>query len=98
MISLVAKMTVKEDKREEAVAAIRELVAETAKEEGTLFYTVNRDLKNPDTFVFMERYRDKAALDAHAASPHFKAFSAKCPGFMAGKAELTRLEEILSAK
>ena len=98
MVSLIARLPMKEDKVEEAIAAIKELVVEVAKEEGTLLYTLNRDPKNPTTLVFMERYKDKAAMDAHSATPHFKAFFAKCAAFLSGRPEIAMMEEIISAK
>lgn len=98
MISVIATLPIKEDKMDEAVEAIRELVNEVAKEEGTLSYTLNRNSKNPNTLVFMERYTDKDALNAHSATPHFKAFFAKSGVLLSGKPEIQILEEILSAK
>jgi quinol monooxygenase YgiN len=98
MISVLAKLPMKEDKIEEAIAAIKELAAEVAKEEGTVLYTLNRDPKNPCTLIFMERYKDKAALDAHSVTPHFKAFFAKGAAFLSGRPEITVMEELISAK
>jgi quinol monooxygenase YgiN len=98
MISVIAKLPIKDDKVDEAVAAIRELMQDVAKEEGTLFYTLNRDSKNPSTLIFMERYRDKDALNAHSATPHFKVFFAKSGALLSGKPEILFMEEILSAK
>jgi quinol monooxygenase YgiN len=98
MISMIAKLPVKEDKVEEAIAAIKEFMVQVAKEEGTLSYTLNRDPKNPNTLVFMERYKDKAALDAHMASPHFQAFLAKGMPMLAGQPEMITMEEICSAR
>ena len=98
MISVIAKLPIKEDKMDEAVETIRELVKEVAKEEGTLLYTLNRDSKNTNTLVFMERYTDKDALNAHSATPHFKAFFAKSGALLSGKPEVLIMEEILSAK
>ena len=98
MVSVIAKLPVQEAQVETAVAAIRDFMAVVAKEEGTLFYTLNRDPKNPGTLVFIERYRDKAALDAHMASPHFQAFFAKGMALLAGQPEMTVMEEICSAR
>jgi quinol monooxygenase YgiN len=98
MVSVIAKLPMKEDKVQEAITAIKELMVEVAKEEGTVLYTLNRDPKNPNTLVFMERYKDKAAVDAHSATPHFKAFFAKGAAFLAGRPEIVIMEEILSAK
>lgn len=96
MISVIAKLPMKEDKVEEAIAAIKELMTEVAKEEGTVLYTLNRDPKNPNTLIFMERYRDQAAVDTHTATPYFKAFFAKSGAFLAGRPEIVRMEEIIS--
>jgi len=98
MISVIAKLPIKEDKVDEAVAAIKELVKDVAKEEGTLLYTLNRDSKNPNTLVFMERYKDKDALNAHSATPHFKVFFAKSGAWLSGKPEVVFMEEIFSAR
>jgi quinol monooxygenase YgiN len=98
MISVIAKLPIKEDKMDEALETIRKLVKEVATEEGTLLYTLNRDSKNPNTLVFMERYTDKDALNAHSATPHFKAFFAKSGALLSEKPEVLFMEEILSAK
>lgn len=94
MISVIAKIPMKEDKIDEAIAAIKELIKDVANEEGTLSYALNRDQKNPNTLVFIERYKDNDALKAHSSTDHFKAFSAKVPGFVAGKPEISVMEEI----
>jgi len=96
MISVIAKIPIKEGKFEEAIQAFQELMVQVAKEEGTLSYTLNRAQSNPNTLVIMERYKDKAALDAHSSSPHFKAFLPRSAALMAGKPEITVMEEIHS--
>jgi quinol monooxygenase YgiN len=96
MISVIAKIPIKEGKVEEAIDAFKELMVPVAKEEGTLSYTLNRAQSNPNTLVVMERYQDKAALDIHSSTPYFKAFFAKSREFIGGKPEITVLEEIHS--
>lgn len=96
MLSVIAKIPVKEEKFNEAVAAFKQLMSEVAKEEGTLSYTLNVSKSEPQTLVVMERYKDKEALAAHSATPHFKAFSAKGAEFFAGKPEITILSELAS--
>ena len=98
MVSVIAKLPIKEGKAEEAIAAIKELMVQVAREEGTLFYTLNRDQSNPNTLIIMERYKDKAAFDVHASTPHFKAFFAKSRAFLGGKPEVTMMEEIHSIR
>jgi len=96
MIAIVAKFPVKPEKVEEAVAAIKALMVEVAKEEGTLMYTLCRDKKDPNMLVFIERYKDQEAVMAHSSSPAFKAFGAKVPELLGGRPEIIQLEEIQS--
>jgi quinol monooxygenase YgiN len=96
MISIIAKIPVKEEKLNEAIEAFKQLIAEVAKEEGTLSYTMNVSKKEPNTLVILERYKDKESLGAHSSTPHFKAFSAKAGEFFAGKTEITIMDELAS--
>jgi len=96
MLSVIAKLPIKEGKMEEIIQAFKELMVQVAKEEGTVAYTINRSQATPNTLVVMERYKDKSALDAHSSSPHFKAFLPKSGALMAGRPEITVLEEIHS--
>ena len=96
MIAVIAKIPIKEDKFNEAVEAFKLLVAEVAKEEGTLYYTLNVSKDAPQTIVVMERYRDKEAFKLHSSTSHFNAFFAKAGEWMAGKPEITILQELAS--
>jgi len=96
MISLIAKIPVKEEKLNEAIEAFKQLIVEVAKEEGTLSYTLNVSKKEPNTLVVLERYKDKESLGAHSSTPHFKAFSTKAAEFFAGKSEITIMDELAS--
>jgi len=96
MISVIAKIPIKEGKVEAAIKAFKDLMVQVAKEEGTLSYTLNRNQSNPNILVVMERYKDKAALDAHSSSTYFKAFFAQSRDLIAGKPEITVMEEIHS--
>ena len=96
MIAVIAKIPIKEEKWEEAIEAFKQLVQEVAKEEGTLFYSLNVSKKEPNTLVVMERYKDKEALGAHSSTPHFNAFFAKAPDLFSGSPEITILNELAS--
>jgi quinol monooxygenase YgiN len=51
-------------------AALTAVVAATRAEEGCEEYGCYEDAEQPGRFVFVERWRDKAALDRHLATPH----------------------------
>jgi quinol monooxygenase YgiN len=96
MLSVIAKIPVKEEKREEAIVAFKQLIAEVAKEEGTLSYTLNVSKNDPNSLVIMERYKDKEALKAHSSTPHFQSFFAKAGELFSGSPEITILNELAS--
>jgi quinol monooxygenase YgiN len=96
MISVIAKLPVKAAKVDEAVEAIKAMMTEVAKEDGTLLYTLCRAKETPNVLVFMERYKDSDALKRHSSSPHFKTFSGKLRDFLEGKPEISIMEEIHS--
>ena len=69
---LVVKMLVQEGNEDEAIATMRELAEASRKEPGNELYIPVQDPANPRSFLFYEQYADKAAFEAHGASPHFK--------------------------
>lgn len=94
MISVIARLTIQEDKVDETIAEFKALMQDVAKEDGTLLYGLNRDPKNPNTLVVVERYKDKQALGAHSSTDHFKAFSVKLGEVLAAKPDIVVLDEL----
>ena len=96
MIAVIAKIPVKSEAKDEAIEEVKALMAKVAEEEGTLYYTLNIDKNDPDTLVFIERYKDMDALGAHGATEHFQEFMGKSMSFVTGPPEITVLGEIHS--
>lgn len=94
MLTVVAKMPVKEGKMDEAMATFKALMSKVAAEEGTVLYSLNQDKANPNTLVVVEQYKDQAALDFHSHTPYFKAFFVASGAFIGGKPEISVMEEI----
>lgn len=94
MIAIVATIKVKAGMEKEFEAVASELVARvSAEEEGCLLYSLHRATE-PQTYVFLERYRDEAALEAHRGTAHFKTLGAKMGASMAARPEIQRLSQI----
>jgi quinol monooxygenase YgiN len=96
MISLIARLTIKEGMEDEAINLFKDLMAHVDKEEGTLYYTLNQGKNSPGELVVMERYKDKSALDHHSSTEYFKQFNGKIAGLLAAKPVLEVMEEIHS--
>ena len=94
MLGVVATLKVKPGMEAQFEAVARELVAKVnANEPGCTLYALHR-AEAPGTYVFMERYVDQAAVDAHRAAEHFKTLGRKMGEFMDGRAEVVRLREV----
>ena len=50
------------------------MIAATNAEDGCIHYTFAEDVADPGLVLVSERWRDQAAIDAHAASAHMAAF------------------------
>jgi quinol monooxygenase YgiN len=93
MIGIVATLRIKPGMEKDFEAVAKELVAKVhANEPGCKLYALHHG-EAPNTYVFMERYADQAAVDAHRAADYFKALGKKMGEFMEGR-EVLRLREV----
>ncbi len=67
-VAIVARVTVKDGKAEQYIAAFAPLLEQARKEPGTLHYAVHRSKDDPRVFWTTEIYADDAAFAAHGAS------------------------------
>ncbi|MFP4477372.1 MAG: putative quinol monooxygenase [Desulfatibacillaceae bacterium] len=94
MIAVVAKVPLREGQTEAMQPDVQALLEGVAKEPGTIHYSVNIDGSEPDTLVFIERYKDMDALTEHSRTPHFKEFMGKVMGAVAGEPEIKVYQEV----
>ena len=70
MILITAKASVSPQNREAYHALSREQVTKSRKEAGCLDYGYYEDAMEPGTFIFVEKWKDQAALDFHFAQDY----------------------------
>jgi quinol monooxygenase YgiN len=70
MIVIAGHFVLDRSKREQAVAAAREMMSETRKEKGCISYTFSADLEEPGRFRIFEEWESEEALMAHFQAPH----------------------------
>jgi quinol monooxygenase YgiN len=73
-VKVVASVSVKSGETAAFMEAARTCVAACRAEPGVLRYDIPREPEGEGRFVFHELYIDDAAVRAHMASDHFKAF------------------------
>ena len=94
MLGTVAKLKIKEGMQSQFEEVAKKLVAAVrANEPGCKLYALHRS-EDPLVYVFMERYDDQAAVEAHRASDHFKTYGREMGQYMDGRPELMRLTEV----
>jgi autoinducer 2-degrading protein len=69
---LIAKWTAKEGEEGNVRAALERLYEPSNAEAGCLMWQPHVDAENARVFLVYEQYVDAAALEAHAASEHFR--------------------------
>ncbi len=93
-VAAIAVLRVKPGMEAEFEAAFAPLqAAVNADEPGNQLYQLTRTTET-GTYKVLEIYDDAAAVDAHRASDHFKTLGAALGPFMAGRAEVERLDVI----
>ncbi|MEI6808392.1 MAG: putative quinol monooxygenase [bacterium] len=84
-----AKLSIKADKVDEFAAAAKTIIAASRAEPGCISYTLYQDPYDKTAFFFFEEWKDQAAIDAHFAMPHFKAFGPSIKDLVAGAPAIT---------
>ena len=71
--------------------ALRELVTEVRTEAACQLYELYESTEHPEQFIMHELWDDEAGLQAHSQMPHMKAFGERAKVWLAGPAELTKV-------
>lgn len=88
-VKVIAFVTVKPGQEDGFTAAARICVAASRAESGVLHYDLWREVDGERRFVFNELYVDDAAVQAHMASDHFKAFGLAARDLAAARPSIT---------
>ena len=94
MLGVIAKIKVKDGQQAQFEETAKRLVAAVnANEPGCKLYALHKT-DDPLLYVFMERYEDQAAVDAHRGSDHFKTIGRGMGQYMDGKPDIMRVTEV----
>src|SRR5689334_16743242 len=94
MIRVVAVITAKPRRRDELLAAFRANVPNVRAEKGCIEYAGHVDAEGigpfqarfgPDAFAVLETWESPAALSAHIAAPHMRAYGEKTREMIANR-------------
>ena len=93
MIGIVATLKIKEGSGADFETVANQLVEKVnANEDGVVYYDLYK--QDDTTYVFLERYKDQEAQEAHGKTDYFKELGAQMGGFMAGAPEVKVLQSV----
>jgi quinol monooxygenase YgiN len=85
---IIAKLSVKPEKAKDFTEAAKGMIENSNKESGCIFYQLFQDPYDNSKFVFVEEYKNQAAVDAHFEADYFKAFGPEIGDFILGQPEI----------
>ncbi len=74
MIYLIATLTIKPGSLNAIREAVMPCIEGTRNEPGNILYDLHQSQTDENTLVFVEKWKDRAALDNHFTEPHFLAW------------------------
>lgn len=93
LVSL-AVLQARPDQHDQLRAALKALVPLTREELGCIDYTLFEQADAPGTFYMRESFTDRAALNAHVATPYFQAFAKRFDELLDRPLQLIFLTEV----
>ncbi len=93
-LHLIAMFTAKRGRTDELRSLLESLVEPTREEAGCLDYRLMADTEDDRKFVFVEEWRDSAALDAHFKMPYLQHALSRFPELLDGELDLRRLKPL----
>jgi len=93
-LTVIATMRAQPGKEAALQAQLLSLVAPTRTEAGCIEYDLHRLQDDPSTFVMIEHWTSREALDAHLGTPHLLALGAALPDLLRSPLELQLLDTV----
>ena len=92
MLIVLGDATAAPGRRDELVAAAREVASATRSDEGCVSYGFFADVEDGDRILSVEIWADRASLDAHMTHDHTQQFLRVAPGLVAGEPAMSFYE------
>ena len=88
MVVVIGRVSCEPDKRDALVARLERMQSASRKEDGCIRYGFFAAVEDPLTFVAVEEWADRPALDRHFEQPHLQEFAARLRDLVSGAPEV----------
>lgn len=92
MIFITAKFPIKPEHADQWPEISRGFTDATSAEEGCLFFEWSRSLKEPNTYILIEAFRDDESGEKHVQSDHFREATAKLPSYLSATPDIVNVK------
>jgi quinol monooxygenase YgiN len=92
MIFIVTKNRVRRKYADDWVSLVGEFTTATRAEPGNIAFDWYRSVDDPNVYVLVEAFRDRAAGEAHVSSQHFKNATVQLSELLAAVPEIVNVE------
>jgi quinol monooxygenase YgiN len=85
---IIARVFIKPGSEDQFISAARTMIDNSNKEEGCLGYMLYQEPYEKTNFIFVEKYKNQAAVDFHFGTDYFKEFGTKIGDLTAKPTEI----------
>jgi len=97
MVIVIARFRPREDRVDDVVAVLRDVQAASREDDGCENYGYFSEVADPLSFVAVEEWRDRAALEAHLREPHVARLVGALPELLDGQPDIN-VHEVSAAE
>lgn len=94
-LTVIARSKAKPGREADVERELRRVVGPTHKEAGCLRYAIHRGIDDPSSFLVVERWVSREALDKHLGSAHVQTLFQAVGDLVAGPPEILGYELLL---
>ena len=77
MLLVIGRVKCEPENREELITALEEMQDQSRREQGCIRYGFFAAVEDDHSFIAVEEWEDREALDRHFAEPHLQSFATK---------------------
>ena len=88
MVIVIGRVRCEAENRDELVAALERMQDESRREDGCLRYGFFAAVEDPLSFIAVEEWADRRALDVHFTKAHLQEFSGRLLELVSGAPEV----------
>ncbi len=97
MLLIIGRVSCSAENRDELVTELEKMQDASRREDGCIRYGFFAAVEDPLSFIAVEEWADRAALDSHFAEPHLREFSGRLLELCEGTPEVA-IHEIAGTK